>query len=483
MSPAPNPVELALIVPRMPHPLLCPDASPGYRALADGYAAARARIAALKPDLVLLYSAGWASVIGHQVQAAADAQWTHVDQEFHALGAMPYRFAFDPAFGARWTAAARARGLQARTVDHRGFPIDTGAVVALRLLTDGLGIPASICSCNMYADRAETVVLGKSARDAVAAGQRVVAVAVTNLSHWLHPRPVPPAEDRLSSRQDDEWNRKLLELLHAGRLEDVSQLARTFTHEAHADNKLKALWWLATVAGAHNRYAGEVLAYAPVQGAGCAVVALTPDDTAAGNLEFDEDDVEVFRGDRNVLATTEGRTVTGPATAPAPPPPVPAAPASPAPAAPAAAPGTGTAIRVAAEDAPKPVGAYPHARRVGDLLYLSGVGPRQAGTDEIPGGPIRDADKQPLDYDIRAQTRAVIDNVRRILEASGSSLDRVLDVTTFLVDMDRDFAGYNEVYAELLGPIGPTRTTLAIRALPTPIAIELKVIAAAGPGA
>ena len=126
------------------------------------------------------------------------------------------------------------------------------------------------------------------------------------------------------------------------------------------------------------------------------------------------------------------------------------------------------------------MGAYPHARRVGDLLFLSGVGPRQAGTDAIPGGPIRDADRNPLDYDIEAQTRAVIDNVRRILEASGSSLDRVLDVTTFLVDMDRDFQGYNKVYAELLGAIGPTRTTLAIRALPTPIAIELKVIAAAG---
>lgn len=127
------------------------------------------------------------------------------------------------------------------------------------------------------------------------------------------------------------------------------------------------------------------------------------------------------------------------------------------------------------------MGAYPHARRVGELLYLSGVGPRQAGTDAIPGGPIRDGDGQPLDYDIRAQTRAVIENVRKILEASGSSLDRVLDVTSFLVDMDRDFAGYNEVYAELLGPVGPTRTTLAIRALPTPIAVELKVIAAAGP--
>lgn len=129
--------------------------------------------------------------------------------------------------------------------------------------------------------------------------------------------------------------------------------------------------------------------------------------------------------------------------------------------------------------APNPVGAYPHARRHGDVLYLSGVGPRQAGTDEIPGGPIKDADGNPRDYDIRAQTEAVIENVRSVLEACGASLDDVIDVTAFLVDMDRDFKGYNEVYAKHFTSIQAARTTIAIRALPTPIAVEFKVIAKA----
>ena len=129
------------------------------------------------------------------------------------------------------------------------------------------------------------------------------------------------------------------------------------------------------------------------------------------------------------------------------------------------------------DSAPKPVGAYPHARRVGDLLYLSGVGPRQPGTNEIPGGPIHDSSGNSLNYDIKAQTHAVVNNIARILEEAGSSIDKVLDVTSFLVDMDRDFQGYNEVWAETLGKVGPTRTTLAIRALPTPIAVEMKVIA------
>lgn len=132
--------------------------------------------------------------------------------------------------------------------------------------------------------------------------------------------------------------------------------------------------------------------------------------------------------------------------------------------------------------APKPVGAYPHARQVGELLFLSGVGPRQPNTDAIPGGAIRDSEGNPQDYDVAAQTRAVIENIRVILEASGSSLDRIVDVQVFLIDMDRDFKAYNRVYAEYFTDIQATRTTIAIRALPTPIAVEFKVIALAGKG-
>ena len=134
------------------------------------------------------------------------------------------------------------------------------------------------------------------------------------------------------------------------------------------------------------------------------------------------------------------------------------------------------------DHAPVPVGPYPHARRVGDLLFISGMGPRQPGTDAIPGGPIRDSDGRPLDYDVTAQTHAVIHNIRTVVEAAGARFDQIVDVTCFLIDMDRDFAAFNKAYGEYFASIGPTRTTLAIRALPTPIAVELKVIARA-PGA
>jgi len=133
---------------------------------------------------------------------------------------------------------------------------------------------------------------------------------------------------------------------------------------------------------------------------------------------------------------------------------------------------------VMAGGAPPPVGAYPHARRFGNLLFLSGVGPRQPGTTEIPG-VTRGMDGRVVAHDIRVQTRATIENVKRILEAAGSNISKVLDVTVFLTDMAGDFAGYNEVWAEYFGSVQATRTTIGVTALPTPIAVELKVIAEA----
>ena len=122
---------------------------------------------------------------------------------------------------------------------------------------------------------------------------------------------------------------------------------------------------------------------------------------------------------------------------------------------------------VHAHDAPKPVGHYPHARRVGNLLFLSGIGPREPGTNAIPEG-------------IEAQTQAVFANVRAVLEASHLRWSDLVDVTVYLTEMSRDFTGYNQVWAEYFpdAATAPCRTTLGITALPTPIAIELKCIAA-----
>lgn len=126
--------------------------------------------------------------------------------------------------------------------------------------------------------------------------------------------------------------------------------------------------------------------------------------------------------------------------------------------------------------APEPVGLYPHARRVGNLLFLSGVGPRQRGSKQIPGVTL-DAQGRLAAHDIEAQCRSVFENVRLILEDAGSSWNKLVDVTVFLTDMKNDFAIYNRLYAEYFKDNQPCRTTVEVTALPTPIAIELKCIA------
>ena len=126
--------------------------------------------------------------------------------------------------------------------------------------------------------------------------------------------------------------------------------------------------------------------------------------------------------------------------------------------------------------APEPVGLYPHARKVGNMLFLSGVGPRKRGTKKIPGVELTE-DGSIASYDIEEQCRSVFNNIRYILEDAGSSWDNIVDVTVYLTNMKDDFKAYNKMYAEYFKDNQPCRTTVEINCLPTPIAIELKVVA------
>ena len=453
-------------VPGIPHPLLCHEQNEGWTRLRAAFDDAAERIKNSEADLLLVYSTMWPSVLGHQIQADPEPEWVHVDELFHDLGSIPYKFNIDADFAHTLKDCATSRGLHARTVSYYGFPIDTGSVVALKLLNPDNSIPASIVSSNVYSDRAETIVFGKAAREAIErSGKKAIVIVVGTLSNRLFTDFIDPEKDRIHSAKDDEWNQKLLEFFSDGRLEDIAQLSREIQQQIRVQKvvNFKPLWWMSATMGQNNNYTGEVLAYEALYGTGAAVISLLPSPSGFGDKEYDEDDVEVFKGDRTVLTTTASGSHTAAVAAKSPehPPPV----TNP----------KGQTLH--SSKAPSPVGAYPHARRIGDLLYLSGVGPRQPGTNEIPGGPIEDENGVALDYDIEAQTRAVIENIRIILEDAGSSLDKVVDITAFLVNMKRDFKGYNKVYAEVFEPIQATRTTLAISALPTPIAVEFKVIA------
>jgi 2-aminophenol/2-amino-5-chlorophenol 1,6-dioxygenase alpha subunit len=473
----------AYIVPGQPHPLLAPEKNAGWGSLRRSYEAVGREIAKSGAELMLVYSTQWFSVIGHLFQVDPKPAWTLVDANWYEYGSIPYEFRVDPEFGKLYARICKEHGMQAATVAYHGFPIDTGTVVALKLLNPDNAIPASVVSCNIYAEREETRALGFAARAAIEAyGKKTIVVCVTNLSNRYEVAEIDPAHDRISSQKDDEWNRKILEMLGEGRLEDVAQVARDFAREANADMGFKAIWWLGAVLGEHNRFDGKVWDYQPVWGTGNAIVELTPNERKQidWEKEFDEGPIPTFAGASGTGLETHNVIEHGPDVHQQSEMSSSGAPASAGkPAAGAAATPAATQSDVIRTDkAPKPVGPYPHARRVGTMLFLSGIGPRKPVTGEIPG-LIRDGAGSVTGHDIEVQTRACIENVKTILEEAGSSLEKVVDVAVYLTDMKGDFDRFNKVYAEYFGQIQPTRTTVGVDSLPTPIAVELKVIASA----
>ena len=299
-----EPILFGIYCPPHPHPLLCPDGNSGYRKLRQAFEECAKKIEESEADIILVYSTTWPSVVGHQIQALEKPVWTHVDDDFHYLGSMPYEFSIDVDFAKSMKDSAVARGLYARTVAYDGFPIDTGSVVALSLLNPKNRIPSVILSSNMYANRSETIVLGKAARDTLnSQGKKAVVVVVSSLANRMFTEHIDPSEDRIHSQKDDDWNQKILEFFADGRLEDLSQLSRDIHGQIRVQKVVayKPAWFMASTMGQHNNYDGDVLAYEPLHGSGGAVITLTPSGGSIGDKEFDEDDVEYYHGDRNVL--------------------------------------------------------------------------------------------------------------------------------------------------------------------------------------
>ncbi|MCH2508616.1 MAG: hypothetical protein MK035_09140, partial [Dehalococcoidia bacterium] len=159
-------VRKGILVPGMPHPYLCPEKNVGWQKVRDAYDKAREEIEQTDAEIMIIYSTFWPSILGHQIQAFPEPEWTYVDEEFHDLGSIDYKFNIDSEFAELTAEKCNERGLHARTVSYFGFPIDTGSIIALKLLNPDNRLPAIILSSNMYANRAETIVLGKSVRDA-----------------------------------------------------------------------------------------------------------------------------------------------------------------------------------------------------------------------------------------------------------------------------------------------------------------------------
>jgi 2-aminophenol/2-amino-5-chlorophenol 1,6-dioxygenase alpha subunit len=219
--------------------------------------------------------------LGYLFQADPQPEWSLVDHNWHELGAMKYKMKIDTAFAGHYAREVKAMGHYVREVNYRGFPIDTGTVVAQALLNPSNRLPAAMVSCNMYAEKQESLSIGQAAIRALEkAGKKAIVVCVSGLSNRFEVKDIEPREDKISSLKDDEWNRKVLEIFGEGRLEDVSEVMREFSRQANADMGGRGIWWLNGLCGKQNDFDGKVFDYQPIWGTGAGIagesLAMTP---------------------------------------------------------------------------------------------------------------------------------------------------------------------------------------------------------------
>lgn len=261
--------EKAYIVPGLPH---LASARPGWETIKEALKQAGERARAAKPDVLVIYSAQWISVLGHSFQFAANPKGLHVDENWHDMGDLTFDFKVDRQLAEKAEQMAREKGLATKLVDYEGFPIDTGTLVTLKYFNPDNDIPVMIVSSNIYCGQEDSVKLGEAVGEAIRAlGRKAVLVNCSLLSHRFITEDVDPAQDRLAKPEDDTWNRKMLELLKSGRNDQAMQLGPEFAQNAGAEMGFKGFYWMMGALGTPSVPA-DVLAYGPVWGTGAAVV-------------------------------------------------------------------------------------------------------------------------------------------------------------------------------------------------------------------
>lgn len=266
----------AVLVPGMPN-LLAADPAPSWKLLAEAAREAGTRLRAAAPDAVVVLSTQWFTVLGHQFQTDPNPRGTHVDENWYDFdyGTLPFDLRTDVALAEAWAAEAERDGFQARRTRYDGFPIDAGTIVAGALLDPARTLPTAQVSCNLYAAPQDLGRIGAAAvRAAQRLGRRVAVVAVSGLSSGLLQEWITPDADRIAEPEHDRWNRRVLDLLAAGRADEALALRERFASEAAADSQFRALAFLDGTGAAGG--AAEILAYGPVWGTGAAVVHWAP---------------------------------------------------------------------------------------------------------------------------------------------------------------------------------------------------------------
>jgi 2-aminophenol/2-amino-5-chlorophenol 1,6-dioxygenase alpha subunit len=266
----------AALVPGMPH-LHASEPAPSWAQLAAATRDVGHALRAQRPDALVVLSTQWFTVLGHQLQMDPRPAGTRVDENWYAYdyGTLRYDLPVDVELAERWAQEIESDGFQARRTRYDGFPIDTGVVTALPLLDPDRRLPLVQVSCNLYASPDDlTAICAAAMRAAGSLGRRVAVVAVSGLSSALTQRWIEPHEDRVEQPGHERWDRRMLDLLAAGRLADALALREEYAREAEVDSQFRALAFLAGAGGLDGP--ADVPAYGPIWGTGAAVLHWPP---------------------------------------------------------------------------------------------------------------------------------------------------------------------------------------------------------------
>ena len=264
-------IQKAYILPGLPH-LTSQIPVESWERVRRGFRQAAEHIQNAKPDVLVIYSTQWISVLGHSFQANPNPKGLHVDDNWYEFGDFPFDLRGDVELTTRAAAIASSLDLATKTVNYDGFPIDTGVLVVQRFVNPQNTIPVAIVSCNIYAGQEDSLTLGRAMRQAIEeSGKRAVVIACTGLSGRFFTEAIDPQQDRFFRAEDDTWNRRILDLIVQGKNAEVLTLSAEYAKAAVPDMGFKAFAWLMGVLGTPAT-PGKLLAYGPVWGTGAAIV-------------------------------------------------------------------------------------------------------------------------------------------------------------------------------------------------------------------
>jgi 2-aminophenol/2-amino-5-chlorophenol 1,6-dioxygenase alpha subunit len=268
---SPGKISKAYLVPGLPH-LVFGKKLQAWTELVRGYEQAGDNCRKSKPDVLVTYSTQWISVLGHSFQTHPNPSGIHVDENWYDLGDLPFSAKVDVDLTKQMASKAAGKGLATKLINFDGFPLDTGTIVAQHFLNADGSVPVAVLSSNVYANAADSMKLGAAVSEAIQeSGRNAVLVACTGMSGRFHTTEIDFKKDEFSNAADDEWNRRLLKMMEAGKCGEVLDVMGDFAANTMADMQFKAFAWLMGALGV-AKARGKVLAYGPIYGTGAAVV-------------------------------------------------------------------------------------------------------------------------------------------------------------------------------------------------------------------